>query len=502
MDQAMNLTHLIFGIAGFLVGLIPAVVLLLKKIRLAGEAGALRGRLTLCEESAAALGERARLLDESCKSIAIRLAASEAEASRISSLESEIRSLRSEASTLMAARIELQAALDNEKNSALEKMALLGEAQTRLGDAFKALSAEALRSNNQSFLEIARTQLGTFQSEAKGDLAAREKAIGDLLKPMNDQLVDFKASIVRVLEDAGKERLLLQSEVGTLARLNQSLGNEAKNLAQALKGSNKIQGDWGEMILEQLLEASGIRKGTGFSTQRIYENEDSKKGRPDVILHLPSNRCLVVDSKVSIDAYAAHCAAEDPIERQSHLKKHLDSLREHIDGLSKRDYSRLHGLGDTLDFVVMFVPVEPAFLLAISQDGSLFMEAWRKNVLLASPSTLLYVLRIVEHLWRQENQTRNALEIADRGAKLYEKFQSFVAEFQKIGKSLDAASQSFHESLKLISTGRGNLISQAEKLRDLGVKPAKSLPPALVEQAVASDADDASEILPKPSTDN
>jgi DNA recombination protein RmuC len=191
---------------------------------------------------------------------------------------------------------------------------------------------------------------------------------------------------------------------------------------------------------------------------------------------------------VSIDAYVAHCSTEDPLERQAHLKRHLDSVRAHIEGLSKRDYRRLEGLQGTLDFVVMFVPVEPAFLLAISQDEALFMDSWKKNVLLASPSTLLYVLRIVEHLWRQENQARNAHEIADRGAKLYDKFHTFVAEFQKIGTALEAARKSYSSSFEYLSTAKGNLISQAEKLRDLGVKPNKILPQALIDRSTAETA--------------
>ena len=443
------------ALVGLILGLIPFVVLLVRRSGSAGSLGALNERL----------------------------ASSEA---RVASLESDLSALRGERDGLIADKASLEASLSNERRIAQEKLDLLNDAQFKLGDAFKALSAEALKSNNQSFLELAKTNLQTFQTEAKGDLVAREKAIGDLLKPINEQLGQFKESVTKVIDDAGKERVGLKAQVETLAQLNQTISTEAKNLTTALKGSNKTQGDWGEMILEHLLEASGIRKGIGFTVQKQYEDEEGKGRKPDVILNLPSDRCLVVDSKVSIDAYVAHTSAEDLVERQAHLKSHIDSIRTHIDGLHKRDYQKLHGLKSTLDFVVMFVPVEPAFLLAISHDEKLFMDAWKKNVLLASPSTLLYVLRIVEHLWRQENQARNAGEIADRGGKLYDKLVGFVTQFQKVGDALTSAQKSHTEAFDLLSTGSGNLIRQAEMLRELGVKSSKNLPPALVDKSATS----------------
>ena len=478
------MTPLLLGIAlGLLVALIPSVFFYSRHLRAMAETASTRERMTFLENQLASAESRVAELSREWQSESALKTAAETLAKRIPELEGECQKLRDAATALQSANSRLESDLGHEKTTALEKLTLIEEARSKLGDAFQALSAQALQNNNQSFLELAKTNLSQFQTEAKGDLVAREKAIEDLLKPIKEQLGDFKSSMTKAMDEAGKERHGLQAEVATLSRLNQTISAEAKNLASALKGSNKIQGDWGEMILEHLLEASGIAKGVGFSVQRQYENEDEKRGKPDVILNLPGNRCLIVDSKVSIDAYVAHCSTEEPLERQAHLKRHLDSLHSHIDGLSKRDYRRLEGLKGTLDFVVMFVPVEPAFLLAISQDETLFMEAWKKNVLLASPSTLLYVLRIVDHMWRQENQARNAREIADRGAKLYDKFQTFVGEFQKIGSALETARKSYTSSFDYLVTGRGNLVSQAEKLRDLGVKPSKSLPQALIDQS-------------------
>jgi DNA recombination protein RmuC len=311
----------------------------------------------------------------------------------------------------------------------------------------------------------------------------REKAIADLLKPINDQLGQFKESVAKAVTDAGDERKALKTQVEELVKFCNTVSTDAKNLTEALKGSNKVQGDWGEMILEHLLEASGIRKGIGFTVQKQYEDGEGKKGKPDVILNLPADRCLVVDSKVSIDAYVAHASAEDPMEREAMLKDHIRSMRKHIDDLHGRNYQKLHGVKDTPDFVVMFVPVEPAFLVAISHDEKLFMDAWHKNVLLASPSTLLYVLRIVENLWRQEKQARNSRDIADRGAKLYDKFVGFATDFERIGKTLDGARKAFDDARTTLSVSPGNLVRQAELLRDLGVKPSKTLPVQLLEAA-------------------
>ncbi|MBU3666171.1 MAG: DNA recombination protein RmuC [Chthoniobacterales bacterium] len=375
------------------------------------------------------------------------------------------------------------AALSAEKNALQTTIAARDYDEVRLKEAFHAVSSQVLQENNKSFLDLAQQNLGQFQTEAKGDLAAREKAIADLLKPINDQLGHFKESVAKAVTDAGDERKALKVQVEELVKFSNAVSTDAKNLTEALKGSNKVQGDWGEMILEHLLEASGIRKGIGFTVQKQYEDGEGKKGKPDVILNLPADRCLVVDSKVSIDAYVGYAGTDDPTERDARLKDHIRSIRAHIDGLYGRNYQKLYGIKETPDFVVMFVPVEPAFLLAISRDEKLFMDAWHKNVLLASPSTLLYVLRIVENLWRQEKQALNSREIAERGAKLYDKFVGFAVDFERIGKSLDSARKAYDDAHSVLATGSGNLVRQTEMLRDLGVKPTKNLPPKLLESS-------------------
>jgi len=269
--------------------------------------------------------------------------------------------------------------------------------------------------------------------------------------------------------------------------LNQVLSEDAKNLTRALKGSNKSQGNWGELVLERVLEASGLRKGEEYHVQESHTREDGSRAQPDVVIHLPEDRHLVVDAKVSLIAYEDFANLEDDTERQAAIKRHMDSIRNHMKGLSDKNYQTLYGL-KSLDFVLMFVPIEPAFMLAVSQDKELFMDAWQKNVLLVSPSTLLFVVRTVAHLWRQEAQNRNAHDIAKRGAELYDKFVGFVVDMESLGNRIKQAQQDYDSAHNKLTSGRGNLIGQAEKLRDLGVKPTKAVPSALLEIAQSNTA--------------
>ena len=475
--------HLIYFAAGLLAGLIFFVVALVRRGSSASAKEILNERLAARDSQIAETEKSLRESAEQAASLNRQLieqrearAAAETTAGRVASLEEEIFALRQEKDSLQAAKSELETALAKDRESYEGKLKLLAEAKDALAQQFKVLAAEIFDEKARQFSE--QSQVAAKQNEA---------ALGTLLDPLKTQLGDFKKKVEEVYVQEGLERAGLKKQVEMLAALNQAISEDAKNLTSALKGSNKAQGNWGEMILETLLEASGIRKGTGYSVQKQYESEEGKKGKPDVILHLPKDRCLVVDSKVSIDAYGAYVATDDPLEREKALKKHVQSVRDHIDGLHSRDYQKLHGIKSALDFVVMFVPIEPAFLLAISNDDKLFMDAWNKNVLMASPSTLLYVLRIVDYLWRQEDQARNAKDIAYRGAKLYEKFVGFIDDMLSLGKSLADAQKNFSEAKKKLSEGQGNLVAQAEKLRDLGVHPSKPLPAELVVRA-AGDA--------------
>jgi DNA recombination protein RmuC len=357
---------------------------------------------------------------------------------------------------------ELNMTLANERKSAEEKLTLLQHAREALSDQFRVLANEILEEKSQKFAEQNKT------------------AVGALLEPLRTQLTDFKAKVEEVYVQEGKDRSTLAEQVRQLQALNATLSQDAQNLTNALKGNAQTQGAWGELILETVLESSGLRKGEQYFVQDTQVSEEGRTGRPDVVILLPQGRKLVVDSKVSLVAYEEYCSGSTEEDKAQALKRHLQSVRQHIGGLSQREYQKLY---ESLDFVLMFVPLEPAFMAAVSNDKSLFMDAWNRNVLLVSPSTLLFVVRTVAHLWMQEAQSRNAQDIAKRGAALYDKLVDFVRDLEQIGAKLDAAKASYDEAHKRLSTGRGNIVWPAETLKQLGVKASKAMPTVLVERS-------------------
>jgi DNA recombination protein RmuC len=369
---------------------------------------------------------------------------------------------------LMEELTELRARTDEERQGSAGKLQLLLDAKETLTVQFKALASEILEEKSKRFAEQNQTSLG------------------QLLEPLKTQLTEFKGRVEEVYDKEGKERFALAEQVKQLVTLNNSLSEDAKNLTMALKGQAKTQGNWGELILEKVLEASGLRKGYEYKVQESQVREDGTRAQPDVVIELPEDRKLVVDAKVSLVAYERYVTAETDDERAVHAKQHLDSVRTHIKGLSEKRYQELYGLS-SMDFVLAFIPIEPAFMVAVTADGDLFMDAWQRNVLLVSPSTLLFVVRTVAHLWRQEAQSRNTQDIARRGAELYDKLCGFVADLQKVGERLEQAQASFTAAHNKLAIGKGNVIRQAEMLRDLGVKPTKSLPHPLVQQASADE---------------
>jgi DNA recombination protein RmuC len=362
---------------------------------------------------------------------------------------------------------ELTTRLEAERKQSDEKLALLLGAKDALSNQFKSLANDILEEKSKRFTE------------------QNQNNLGQLLDPLKTRLQEFQGKIELFYDTEGKQRSALAQQVSHLMDLNKTLSDDAKNLTLALKGSSKSQGSWGELILERVLEASGLRKGEEYDVQESHMRDDGSRAQPDVVIHLPEQRHLVVDAKVSLTAYEEYASAASDAERQIALRRHLDSIRGHIKGLSERNYQELYGL-KSLDFVLMFVPIEPAFMLGVTQDNKLFMDAWTKNVLLVSPSTLLFVVRTVAHLWRQEAQNRNAQEIAKRGGELYDRFVAFVVDLEKIGDRLRMAKESYDEAFAKLSTNKGNVIRQAEMLKDLGVKPNKALPRGLLESAGAA----------------
>lgn len=378
----------------------------------------------------------------------------------------EITRIRAQLLDSETERASLKTALEAEQKSHSDKLAALT-------DQFKSLAGEILKENSKVFTEQNQTN------------------IGQLLNPLREKFEEFQKEVKSLNESGLTGRTQLKEQIDNLAKLNTKLSDDANNLATALKGSSQTQGRWGEQLLETILETAGLRKGYEYLTQESFTREErSADGRLraqlDVLVRLPEDRNIIIDSKVSLNAYDTYCAAQDDADRDAALREHLKSVRNHILGLSRRDYHLLDGLNSP-DFVVMFVPLEPAFILAISRDGHLWQEAWDKNVLLVSPSTVLFVLRTVAQLWRQEQQTKNVQEIVRRGGELYDKLAAFAADLTEVGKNLDKARNSYEDACKKLSTGKGNAIRQAEMLRSLGVKPSKVIPMVLIEQ----DAEDA-----------
>lgn len=351
----------------------------------------------------------------------------------------------------------LETSLELERSAAQEKMTLLQEAKDQLRQQFQVLAQDILEEKSKRFSEQNQT------------------ALGQILEPLRARIQEFQGKVETAYVNDSKDRSALAEQVKNLVSMNQQLSERASDLTRALTSQNKAQGNWGELILERVLETSGLRKGLEYSVQESHQREDGSRVQPDVVLHLPEQRHLIIDAKMSLNAYMDYVNAADDLVREGARKRHIDSVRAHIKGLAEKNYQDLYGSGSP-DFVLMFVPVESAFMLAITEDSALWQDAWQRNVLLVSPSTLLFVVRTVAQLWRQEQQTRNAQEIAKRGAALYDKFVGFVSDMDSLGQRLQQANKAYDDGVKKLSSGNGSLVRQAEMLRELGVKPSKRVP--------------------------
>jgi DNA recombination protein RmuC len=380
-----------------------------------------------------------------------------------------VTSLRAERDTALQNAIRLEAALDSERKQGLGRIESLNEAKEALTIQFKNLANDILDDKTRRFTEQNALSLDA------------------LLKPLQTKLTEFKEQVSTSYANESRERFALKSEIERLSALNVKMSDETRSLTQALKGDSKVQGNWGELVLESILESSGLRKGEEYLVQDSHTQVDGSRLQPDIVVRLPEGRHLVVDSKVSITAYARHAESADADTAQIELNAHIQSLRQHIQGLSSKNYSSLYGVG-SVDFVLMFIPIEPAFLLALKSAPNLYQEALAKNIVLVCPSTLMATLRTVAHLWRQDHQNKNALEIARQCGALYDKFVGFVDDMEKLGQRIDQAQTSYHDAFSKLKTGKGNLIRTAEKVRELGVKPSKTLPTGLLDSS--SDGDE------------
>jgi DNA recombination protein RmuC len=366
------------------------------------------------------------------------------------------------------ARVKAETELAAERRQSADKLAALQqtaqEAKTVLSDQFKNLANEILEEKSKRFAE---------QNQQNLDI---------LLKPLQEKLTDFRKQVDETYQSEARERFALKQEVEKLAGLNLRMTDETRALTNALKGESKTQGDWGELVLETILENSGLRKGEEYLVQDTQTISDGSRLQPDVVIRLPESKHLVIDSKVSITAYTRYIQADDDSIKTAELNSHVLSIKQHIQGLSAKNYQDLYGVG-SIDFVLMFIPIEPAFLAAMRHAPDIYQDALKKNIVIVCPSTLLATVRTVAHLWRQEHQNRNAQEIARQCASLYDKFVGFVEDLDKVGQRLEQAQISYADAVGKLKTGRGNLIRTAENVKKLGVKPNKSLPSKLTDVA-------------------
>ena len=338
------------------------------------------------------------------------------------------------------------------------------ETEERLTKEFENLANKILDLNSEKFKKQNKEQIDT------------------LLSPLSEQIEKFKKKVEDTNEKGVERNAMLMQKIISLESLNNKLSQDAINLANALKGDSKTQGDWGESRLELLLEKSGLTNGVHFSTQAAYKDDEGKLKKPDFIINLPDNKHLIIDSKVSLTAYVEYYNAEDEITEQQAIKRHLDSIKRHYMELSDKDYPNLYGI-NTPDHVLMFVPNEPALMLALNEDKNLYLNALEKNIVLVSASTLLATLSTVASIWKQEDQKRNALEIAKEGGLLYDKFEGFVQDLIKVGKSIKSSKDSYEDAMSKLTEGRGNIIKKIENLKDLGAKTKKSLPQNIIDRA-------------------
>ncbi|MEN0105416.1 MAG: DNA recombination protein RmuC [Pseudomonas sp.] len=364
---------------------------------------------------------------------------------------------------LTAERASLSAELREQQDSHQQRLDDLQGSRDELRAQFAELAGKIFDEREQRFAETSQQRLG------------------QLLDPLKERIQSFEKRVEESYQQEARERFSLSKELQRLQQLNQRLGDEATSLTRALQGQ-KIQGNWGELVLERVLEHAGLEKGREYQTQVSLKGQDGARFQPDVLIQLPGERQVVVDAKVSLTAYQQYVVAENDGLRQQALKQHVLSLRSHLKGLSLKDYQRLEGL-HSLDFVLLFVPIEAAFAAALQADPGLFQEAFEQNIVIVSPTTLLATLRVIDSLWRQERQSQNAREIAERAGALYDKFVAFIVDLDEVGSRLGQLDKAYAAARNKLADGRGNIISRVENLKLLGARASKSLPSELLERA-------------------
>lgn len=385
----------------------------------------------------------------------------------LTALNHQLREEREKVMELNGDNATLRAHYENLQTRLKEQKEQVTELQGRFADQFKNLANEIFEEKSRKFADQNKLNLD------------------QLLGPLGQKLTEFERKVEQNSKESLKWNTSLQTELGYLRELNQKITKEAENLTKALKGDTKVQGNWGEVVLERILETSGLTKDQEYFVQESFNTEAGRRLRPDVVIRLPDNKNLVIDAKASLVAYERYINSEDETSREQALRDHLLSLRNHIKGLSEKNYSQLFESG-SLDYVLMFVPIESAFALLVQQGGDLYNEAHTKNIIVVSPATLIATLRTVASIWKHEYQNRNALEIARQGGALYDKFKAFVDDLMEVGRSLDKSKEQYRLAMNKLVEGKDNLIRKTERLKELGAKTTKDMDEKLLARADAS----------------
>jgi DNA recombination protein RmuC len=415
----------------------------------------LRGK---SESALSTASEKARLLEVTAAELKAELKA------MVEKLEARLQEERQKADALNSSFSSAKTENENLRQKLREQKSELEQLNTKFTKEFENLANRILDEKSQKFTEQNRSNLDI------------------ILNPLKERIKEFEQKVDQTYKTESAERITLKTEIKNLIDLNKQISEEANNLATALKGDNKQQGNWGELVLEKILERSGLKEGVEYKTQHSDINGNGDRIKPDVVIFLPDNKHVIVDSKVSLLAYNACVNATSEEERLKCLKAHIESLRSHVKLLSEKNYQTAIGL-ESPDFALLFVPIESSFSLAVQGDAELFNYAWDRKIVIVSPSTLLATLRTIASIWKQERQTRNALEIAEEGGKLYDKFVGFYEDLAKVGKKMDDAKSDYVEAMKKLYDGSGNLVRRAEKMKELGAKTTKQLPQTLLERA-------------------
>lgn len=450
--------EIIYLIVGLVIGFVIAFFFSKSKKTISiEEANKLNDQINTLKIDAGKLAERLKLFEEDKLS-----------------LQSELKNERDKSEKLTSENSSLKSDYANLQTKLTEQKTEIENLQEKFTKEFENLANKIFEEKGNKFSE---------QNKEK---------LSEILNPLKEKISEFEKKVEETNKESIRGHASLKEQLQMLKEMNQQITLEAKNLTTALKGQTKTQGNWGEFILESILEKSGLVKGREYVVQESITAESGRRFQPDVIIKLPENKSIVIDSKVSLVGYEKFVSSEDEHEKQLALREHINSIRSHIKNLSGKNYQNLYQL-ESLDFVLMFMPIEPAFAVAVQSDASLFTDAFEQNIVIVSPSTLLATLRTISSIWRQENQNKNAIEIARQSGEMLDKFAAFVDDLISVGKGLVATKDNYDKAMNKLTEGRGNLISRTEKIKKLGAKASKSLPPGILNRA---DVDDENNLIP------